>query len=391
MPMDRPELALFHNLPSGGGIRVLSEMLARLQEDFRVTVHYPEGSQLLRSERTISLKEWPFPGGRRLKGLRRAAAPLVLPARLRAFDRLCRQMSLEMNRNSRLALVHNSMLVAAPPLLRYLSVPSVYFCYEYPRHIYEPSLVRRTGSRVQHLLLSGLRSLERRMDYEAARSADRMITLSSWMSRRLHAIYAADPLIVRPGVDTDLFCPDGNAGSSKMVLSVGALWPFKGHETALESLALLPDEMRPGLTVVADREYPGYSRRLLSAASDLGVVLDIRKGISDLQLRDLYNLAGAVLCCQMNEPYGLVPLEAMSCETPVVAVEEGGFTDNIRSGGNGILVRRNPREIASALERVLTDRELAGNLGKQGRRFVTTERTREAAGDRLAGILLDML
>ncbi|MBN2588126.1 MAG: glycosyltransferase family 4 protein [Candidatus Fermentibacteraceae bacterium] len=382
---------MFHNLPSGGGIRVLSDMLDRLQDHFHVTVHYPEGSQPLGSGRTASSREWPFPGGRRLKGLRRAAAPLVLAARLRAFDRLCRQISMEMNRNSRLALVHNSMLVAAPPLLRYLSVPSVYFCYEYPRHIYEPSLVRRTDSGVQHLLLSGLRRREKRMDFNAARSAGRMITLSSWMARRLHDIYGASPLIVRPGVDTGVFRPDGKAGQTNMVLSVGALWPFKGHETALESLALMPEEVRPGLTVVADREYPGYARRLRTAASDLGVDLEIRKGISDLQLRDLYNRAGAVLCCQMNEPYGLVPLEAMSCGTPVVAVEEGGFTDSVLSGENGILVRRDPRQIASALERVLTDRELAGNLGKRGRRFVTTERTREAAAESLAEILLGML
>jgi glycosyltransferase involved in cell wall biosynthesis len=366
-------------------------MLDHLSGLFDISVHYPGGSHPLNTSRPVPSREWAFPEGERIRGLRRAAAPLVLPARLRALDRLCLEIGREIDRDSSLALVHNSMFVAAPPLLRYLSVPSVYFCYEYPRHIYEGSLVRRTRGPFQHLLLSGLRKLEKRMDLEAARSADATATLSSWMAGRLSDIYGVSPAVVSPGVDTQLFRRKEGAGREYMVLSVGALWPFKGHDTVIESLALMPGGLRPRLTVVADREFPGYADSLSASAEELGVCMEIRTGISDSQLVELYSSARAVLCCQRKEPYGLVPLEAMACGTPVVAVNEGGFRDNVLSGRNGILVERDPGSIAAALELVLTDGDLAEALGREGRLFVTTERTSEAAAEKLSGILMELL
>jgi glycosyltransferase involved in cell wall biosynthesis len=229
------------------------------------------------------------------------------------------------------------------------------------------------------------------MDLAAAGSAGKVITLSSWMARRVREIYGISASVVRPGVDTELWRPTGKGGREPMVLSVGALWPFKGHETALESLSLLPEEKRPGLTIIADREYPGYSKRLLAMAERLGVCLEILMGVSDEFLVRLYNRASAVLCCQMSEPYGLVPLESMACGTPVVAVDEGGFPDNVRNGENGILVHRDPGTIAAALEGLFADEDLRRRLSDNGRLFVTEERTTEAAADSLRNILLDML
>lgn len=387
MAADPGRLSIFHNLPSGGGVRVLSDMLGPLSREFAVTVHFPEGSRELPDLPGITLRRWSFPAGGRLSGPARMAGPLALTARLRALDSLCRRMAQEMNGDSGAVLVHNSMFVAAPPLLRYLHVPSVYFCFEYPRHIYEPDLVRRTDGWFRHLMLAGLRSRERRMDRAAAGAAGRTVALSSWMAGRLADIYGLDPFVVRPGVDTGFFSPGEPGREAGYVLSVGALWPFKGHDTALEAVAALPADRRPRMVVVADREYPGYGGRLSTAAARLGVDLEVLTEISDLRLRDLYRRAGAVLCCQRNEPYGLVPLEAMACCAPVIAVEEGGFPDNVRDGVNGLLVRRDPKEISSRLAMVLEDRDLALRLGRGGRDFVTGERTRRAAADDLIAIL----
>lgn len=365
-------------------------MLYHLAREFRVTVHSPRGSAPLTLPGGVTGREWDFPAGERMTGLRRAAAPLALPARLRAFDRLCAEIAAEIDASSDIVLVHNSMYVAAPPLLNHVSVPSVYYCYEFPRHIYEPSIVRRTENSMQHFLLFRLRWLEKRMDRRAAADAGEMVTLSSFMAGRVRDIYRREPEVVRPGVDTVLY--HRTAGERKnMVLSVGALWPFKGHGMAIEAVSAIPREFRPSLTLVADREFPGYEKKLFSAAERLEVSLRIQRGISDRQLVELYNRSLAVVCCQKNEPYGLVPLEAMACGTPVVAVEEGGFLDNVRHGKTGILVERNPLKVAQALQRVISDTSLRGRLAEEGRRFVTAERTRSAAAAALTRILKRML
>ena len=366
-------------------------MLEHLCGEYRVTAHFPEGSERLTSSLGCVLREWPFPGGRRMSGPRRVMAPVSLTARLKALDRLCRKIAEEINGSADLVLVHNSMYLAAPPLLRYLQPPSAYYCYEFPRHIYEPALIMRSRNRVQHLLLSGLRKRERRMDRAAALSADLMLVLSSWMAMRVRDIYGVSAETVRPGVDTERFFPDGSVSREGFVLSVGALWPFKGHETAMESISAIPAGSRPALRVVADREYPGYSKRLLSASRKLEVRLEILRGITDDELIDLYRRAGAVLCCQMNEPYGMVPLEAMACGCPVVAVDEGGFRDNIRNGENGLLVPRDPVDISRALLNVLDDRERAAALGARAREFATAERTVRTGAERLSEVLGKLL
>ncbi len=385
----RPKLAVFHNLPSGGGVNVAGGLLRELQSFFSITVHCPFGSSSLAVPGCISVKTWPFREGRRISGLRKVAAPLSLPARLRAFDRLCLKIAEEINSTSDLALVHNSMFVAAPPVLKYLRVPSIYFCYEFPRHLYEKDLIKRTRNVLVKFLLSPLRGMERIMDRESALSADGITTLSSWMQGRITDIYGLDSSVVRPGVDTDFWIIEKNAVRKNMVLSIGALWPFKGHKMAIDVVSRIPSDRRPSLAVIADREYPGYGADLSRSASLMGVDLLLRREISNEELLQFYSTSKAVLCCGHNEPYGLVPLEAMACGIPVIAVREGGFIDNIDSGENGILVNRDPVEMASVLQSVLLNDDLRRKLTLKGREFVTGERSMNKAGNRLAEILTD--
>ncbi len=383
----RPKLAVFHNLPVGGGANVAGALLQELKDFFSITVHSPFGSSSLNIPGSISRKEWPFRAGRRLSGIRKLSAPLSLPARLRSFDRLCRGVAEEINSTSDLALVHNSMFLAAPPILNYLRVPSVYFCYEFPRHLYEPELISRTENGLSRFLLTPLRSMEKKMDRKAALNADAMVTLSVWMKKRILDIYGIESSIVRPGIDTEFFQSHESSERKQFVLSVGAFWPFKGHEMAIKVVSMITPDIRPSLTIVGDREFPGYISRLERIANELGVNLSIKRSISNEELRLLYSTGKAVLCCQYNEPYGLVPLESMSCFIPVIAVKEGGFVDNIQSGENGILVKRDPSDMAEVLSMILTDQHLWERVTEGGRRFVTRIRTVSSAVQSLKEIL----
>jgi glycosyltransferase involved in cell wall biosynthesis len=362
------KLAVFHMLPSGGGCRAVFQFLGGIAGRFEVTAHLPEGAhEACLPESTVRLR-YPFPASRRLSGLRRLAAPVSLLSRLRQFDGLCRRIAGEINASADLALVHNSMVVAAPPLLRYLEVPSAYFCFEYPRHVYESRLVLRTGSRLSEVLLAPLASRERRIDRASVRAADMVITLSSYMRDRIRGIYGVDPEVVWPGVDSRFYSPGDPAGAvpaGDYVMSVGALWPFKGHDLAVKAVGLVPAESRPGLVVVADREYPGYGNALRETAFASGTDLDIRTCVGDDELRDLYRGARAVLCCAHAEPYGMVPLEAMACGCPVVAVGEGGFTDNVEDGKTGIIVPRDGAAFAAALAGLMTDERLRDRLTRE--------------------------
>lgn len=381
-------IAAFHMLPSGGGARLASQNISLLSGRFSWFLHSVEGCVDLPVPEGVSTRRHPFPSGRRLSGVSRLFAPWLLVRRLQAFGELCAGIASDMNREGRVALVHNSMVIAAPPVLDHLSVPSVYFCYEYPRHLYEKGCVSRTGSQFGDLLLHPLERRERSRDRASVAAAGRVATFSPYMRDRLRAVYGIEAAMVYPGVDSTYFTPGGAGAGGGHLLSVGALWPFKGHDTAVHAVSLLPERNRPPLVIAADREFPGYGEKLKRFAAGKGVVMKISRAVSDDALLGLYRSALAVLCFQRNEPYGLVPLEAMACGRPVVARKSGGLADNISNRETGLMFVDSVAEARDLIRDVLTDKALSKSLGDAGREFVAAQRTPDSCAERLAELIL---
>jgi glycosyltransferase involved in cell wall biosynthesis len=327
----------------------------------------------------------PFPGGGPVRGIRRAGGAAVLIRRLRALEEVCRTAAAEIDSfGPDRVLVNNSMHVAAPPILGMLESISVYFCFEYPRHIYEPELVSRTGRRLTDALLAPLVRIEKRMDLESAVSAGSVAALSDYMAGRIEAVYGRRARVARPGIDTAFFSPAGASGGGGYALSVGALWPFKGHEFCIRASAAAGVRE---MLITGDRAFPGHAGRLARVAAGLGMRLTIMAGVSDAELRELYRNAAVVVCGQHSEPYGLVPLEAMSCGAPVVAVAEGGFPESIEDGVTGMLVPRDVRAAAEAIACLAGDAARRVALGRAGREFVCANRTVRQGAEALRSIL----
>jgi len=375
-------------LPSGGGIRVVHQFVNQLSKSFDVSLHVPCGGTLPDKGSLIRSTEYPFPMWIKPRGIMRPLAPVFLMLRLLSFKKVCMGIAGRINETADIALVHNSMPVAAPPVLGYLKIPSVYFCFEHPRHIYEGDIIRRTNNGVTELALKPLSLLEKKIDLKSASSANQVVALSDYMRKTILSIYGIDAHIIRPGVNSDFFHPPEEfVKRDNFVLSVGAMWPFKGHDTAIRAVGMINRDVRPDICIVADREYPGYKSKLTALADSLSVKLIIQQGINDFELRELYQRAQAVLCCQRREPYGLVPLEAMACEAPVIAIKEGGFIDNVIDSENGFLVPPSADSAAKSLLRVLTKQELGRKTGSSGRDFVRRERTIAGGAGKLEEIL----
>lgn len=381
------KIAVFHMLPSGGGIRVLRQFVHGLSADFDLHIHQPEGASSACNQSDIKQTVYTYPMWKKPAGLLRPVAPVFLILRLLSFKQVCRKIAVKINNSADAVLVHNTMPVAAPPILQFVNIPSAYFCYEYPRHIFEKDIIHRTESLMARMALYPLERLERSIDRKSTCAAHQIITFSSYMQQRIKSIYQRDSVIVRPGIDNTFFSPSSVIQRDNHVLSVGALWPFKGHETAIKIIGLIKPDIRPALCIVADREYPGYRKKLVALAKNLSVKLTIQQRISDNELRELYRRAKAVLCCQRREPYGLVPLEAMACSTPVIAISEGGFEDNIVHGKNGFLFHGSAENGAACLLKVLTQQTSTHEQTTLGLRFIQQKRTIQNGVNELGKIL----
>ena len=97
------------------------------------------------------------------------------------------------------------------------------------------------------------------------------------------------------------------------------------------------------------------------------------------EVRQVLTGALAFLCPSVYEPLGIVNLEAMACETAVVASDVGGIPEVVQDGETGLLVHYDPhdaagfeRDIAEGVNRLAGDPDLAARFGRSGRERAVT-------------------
>ena len=184
--------------------------------------------------------------------------------------------------------------------------------------------------------------------------------------------------IVPLGVNLDDFplAPVGAKPWRHRLLYVGRLDATKGIDTAVRAMAALPDEE---LDVVGPAE-PHHMARLRDVAAQAGVTDRIRfSSAARGELARRYREADAfVFPSEWDEPFGIVPLEAMASGTAVVATGTGGSGEYLVDGVN--CVRFAPGDaggLAAAVQRVardqrLRDRLIAGGLDTAARLSITS-------------------
>jgi glycosyltransferase involved in cell wall biosynthesis len=209
-----------------------------------------------------------------------------------------------------------------------------------------------------------------------------MIAVSNAVRQRLCASRVIDPgrvVTIHNGIDVDRELPRRNGLRHRVDLDsvtpvvgyVGRLCPDKGVETLLEAIRLLREAGRSDLRVFVvgeDQCHGRYRRKLERMAHDLNLAQSVHFfGYVDDAARAAADFDVQVVCSRA-EPFGLVTLEAMAHQHPVVATAAGGSLEIVRDGIDGFLVPPGdaPR-LAEKLLRLLADPELRQRLGARGR------------------------
>jgi glycosyltransferase involved in cell wall biosynthesis len=157
----------------------------------------------------------------------------------------------------------------------------------------------------------------RQWDRNSAAGVDHFIANSRFVARRILKAYRRDAEVIYPPVDVDFYRPA--SGREDYYVTVSRLMAYKGVDLLLEAFARMPQRR---LVVIGDGpEYRGLKARA-------GANIQFTGWLPATELRSQVQRARAFLFAAV-EDFGIAPVEALACGTPVVALRKGGAAETL--------------------------------------------------------------
>lgn len=211
------------------------------------------------------------------------------------------------------------------------------------RYLKESGLDRGLKSIMARLMLHYIRI----WDVRTTNGVDHFVTNSNYVARRVRRIYGRDATTIYPPVDTDYFTPSG--AREGFYLTASRMVPYKRMDLVVAAFRYLPDSK---LIVIGD----GPERRKIEELG--GPNVEFLGYQPDEVMRQYLQRAQAFIFAA-EEDFGILPVEAQACGTPVIAYGKGGTLETVVDIDNatgadatGVLFyRQEPEAIASAVAR----------------------------------------
>lgn len=253
--------------------------------------------------------------------------------------------------------------------------------------------------------------LSRWIENHAYNTADGIIAVSRQMKTDVIEAYGVapekvtvihngiDPDFYKPTFDTDLLKEYGIDPEIPFVLFVGRITRQKGISQLISAAKYFNKNCQVVLCAGAP-DTPEIAEETEKLITELklsrnGVIL-ISEMLPREKIKVLYSHARVFACPSLYEPFGIINLEAMSCETPVVGSAVGGIPEIITEGETGYLIPLesisrtdfNPKdpeafqkEFAAKVNQLLENEALAVQMGKAGRKRVLEKFSWEAIAE----------
>lgn len=179
---------------------------------------------------------------------------------------------------------------------------------------------------------AALEALSRVAIRTETRSAPKLTTVvanSTAVAERIRRHWNRDAVVVHPPVDTEYYTPDPSEPPGDFFLLAGRLVPYKRPDIAIRAAVAAGVK----LVVAGDGREAARCKQLAGTNADITFLGRVPQD----ELRSLQRRAKA-LVMPGEEDFGIVPVEAMACGTPVIALDLGGARDSVADGATGNLV-----------------------------------------------------
>ncbi len=201
--------------------------------------------------------------------------------------------------------------------------------------------------------------LQRLRDWDVATSknVNYFFCNSETVRNRIKKIYGREAIVIHPPVEAEFFKPNSTQGKKNYYLIVSAMTPYKRVDLAVEAFNRWDRDL-----VIAGEGPELVSCQRKAQTSNIRFL----GKVSNEKLEELYAHAQALIFPQ-EEDFGIVPLEAQACGTPVIALSRGGALESVKDGV--FFHEQNPAAIRKAVLEFETKKFDGGSLRRQALQF----------------------
>jgi glycosyltransferase involved in cell wall biosynthesis len=375
--MRKLKIAVYHNLPDGGAKKVIENIISGLKNrGHEIDIYTGEGFYSSKLSKKHSFNK------------------VLLPFNLWRYRRFCRKLASEINREDYdVGIITNSKILQHPYVLKYIKFPKLLISQEPLRSIYERNFQKNYVYKRYYKGLAGrlvsLYSLldnfvRERPDRENLKNADGLIVNSYFSKENFLSDYGILGKVVYPGVDTKIFKPSLENKRENYILSIGIYHLVKAHDLVIKALSFIPENKRPLLKILGFGNLDTSEKELQylkNLRDSLGLEENVKfeKDFLGNNIINYYQNAYLTIATHFLEPFGFAPIESMACGTPVVAVKEGGFRETVKHGETGLLVERDPKELANAILYLIENKEIWKRFSENGLNWVKSNFSWESA------------
>lgn len=269
-------------------------------------------------------------------------------------------------RNYDMVYVAASDYIESPFILNFLKIPTFFYLNDpYYRIIYEPDLFNKSGVNSLKIYYEYVnRFIRKYLDKWNIKNATYIIAISDFANKAFKKAYGWDGEIIYYGVDTNFFKPS-SVKKDIDILYIGSKNKLDGYELFTKAL------------------------RKIKLTSKVREVLVENEWLNDRQLLSLYQRSKILIAPAYREPFGLVPLEAMSCGAVVVAVNDGGHKETVKNGETGYLLEGKPHLFAEKLMELLDNPQTIRKMSIKAREDMLKNWDWKLQGEKLEKLLLE--
>jgi glycosyltransferase involved in cell wall biosynthesis len=223
--------------------------------------------------------------------------------------------------------------------------PNFWYCHTPVRAFYDLKeyVLKHQESPVHRFIARIWISLHSWFDEKSVLRVDRIVTNSENTRGRIATFYHRDASVVYPPVNTKKYY---YTYETSYWLSVNRLYPEKRIPLQIEVFRRLPGEQ---LKIIGGYSQGDHAAKNLGYLAHLPPNVELLGSVSDEELIGLYARCKGLICTAMDEDFGMTPLEAMAAGKPVVAVQEGGFSESVIDTVTGRLVEATPEGIIGGM------------------------------------------